>query len=461
MYLKECERGGKRGAWKRAAEELGMSSKTLSNRITATLNWDVLQKEAEARNAQWLRDKKADAGRAYIAAQEPADPTDERVRKLERKTVKQGDELSALRAKLKHDDRKHGIVMSLTDELPNLVQPIPYPDIEMTGRKHQDGREEVDAVVTLSDQHADRVIFPEHTWGLERYDFNIFRCRLWEWAKVIQRYTQHHLPNYYFDTLWVWHLGDAANGDIHDMKHKNHFQNTLKAAIEIGDAQAQALAYLAPFFRRIVVVGVSGNHGRTTRMNQWEDPHDNVDYLVMETMRLRFEGGEWADRVQIIAPQAWSAHVSVRGWSCHLNHGHGVTGQMGIPWYGFEKREGRVSRLAAYKGEVIDYFFYGHFHTPMKRPAAQGEAWHSGAWYMTDGYALNQLSVGNKPSQSLLMFSERFGRQMEIPIGLRDDKREEAMIAGEWEPPFGKRIEIVGPSAMPGAAFGDPMNVIS
>ena len=372
------------------------------------------------------------------------------IRRLERRVMTLQDSTRDLRKKLTHADRRGHIIEALTATAEEYITPIErmnWPKLKT--RKSQ---EDVDAFVTLSDQHADRVIREAGVWGLERYDFNVFRARLWEWAKVIKAYTMVHLPNYRFNTLWVGHLGDAVNGDIHNMKLKNQWGNSLKAALAVGDAQAEALLYLSEAFERIAVVCVSGNHGRTTNQIEWEDPHDNFDYLVAEAMRLRLADNP---RVQIFAPRAWSAHVEVRGHLCHLNHGHGVKGSMGIPWYGFERREGRVQRLLSFKDRQAEYFFYGHFHTPMTRPAGKGKAIHAGAWYFTDEFCQNALAVGNKPEQQLLMMSERFGRQMEIPLMVRDKVREDKMFAGEWNPPFGRSFAVSEPDA-----HGDDLPII-
>jgi hypothetical protein len=202
-------------------------------------------------------------------------------------------------------------------------------------------------------------------------------------------------------------------------------------------------------FERIAVVCVSGNHGRTTRQIEYEDPHDNFDYLVAKAMQLRLS--EYP-QIEIFTPQAWCAHVLIRGHLCHLNHGHGIVGTWGIPWYGFERREGRVQRLLEFKDQRVNYYFYGHFHTPLTRPAGQGKAIHAGSWYFTDEFAQTKLSVGNPPEQQMLMFSERWGRQIEIPIMLRDEERETKLHAGEWRSPFGTSLIVDEPSS---AAFNE------
>jgi len=364
------------------------------------------------------------------------------IRELERLLQAEREKSRELRRKVQHVDRDATIIEQLSQVIVDTYEPIAPVKLEMP--KSKKSQEPVDAVVTLSDQHTDRVIREEGTWGLEHYDFNVYRARLYEWAKVIRSYVTRHLPNYFFDTLWVWHLGDAVNGDIHNMKLKNFWANSLVASLAAGDVQAEALLWLAEAFKRVVVVCVPGNHGRTTKQIEWEDPYDNFDYLTAKAMALRL--AEYKNRLQIFTPRAWSAHVEVRGHLCHLNHGHGVTGTWGIPWYGFERREGRVQRLASFKNREVSYYFYGHYHTQLTRPSGKGKAIHAGSWYFTDEFSLNKLSVGNKPEQTMLMFSERFGRQLEVPIMLRDEEREGQLHDGKWIPPFGRELIVDEPS---------------
>ena len=430
LYIEEREGG--RGVMARIAKRLGRRTtrRAVEHALYNLPDWKELR--------SWVKP---------VAPPEPEevvehDPTDPALRKAERRVVALGDEVRQLRLKLRHSDRKDGIVLELAEQLESFVEPMLAPLSVLTNTNIERKQEPVDAVVTLSDQHADRVVRTAGSWGLERYDFNVYRARLFEWAKTIGRYCSVHLPNYKFETLWVWHLGDAVNGDIHNMKHRNHFGNSMVASLAIGDAQSEALAYLSQFFERIAVVCVPGNHGRTTQKVEWEDPFDNFDYLVAKTMKLRLDNN---DKVEIFTPRAWSAFVEVRGHLWNLNHGHGVKGVMGIPWYGFERREGRVQRLATFNNRPVDYFAYGHFHTPMTRPSGRGKAVHSGAWYFTDEYALNQLAVGNTPEQTLLVFSERFGRQMEIPLMVRDEEKEQLMFNGEYEPPFGRNLVVDEP----------------
>ena len=104
-----------------------------------------------------------------------------------------------------------------------------------------------------------------------------------------------------------------------------------------------------------------------------------------------------------------------------------------------------MRRLDAFNKRPSDYCAYGHFHTAMAGPRGRGKAVHAGAWYCTDDYAINSVAAGNPPEQTLLVFSERFGRQIEIPLMVRDEKKEQAMFNGEYDPPFGRNLVVDEP----------------
>ena len=184
-------------------------------------------------------------------------------------------------------------------------------------------------------------------------------------------------------------------GDIHNMKHRNHFKNSMVAAIAIGDAEAQAFDWIQRTTGlRISIICVPGNHGRTTIKVDDNSPHDNYDYLVGTQIATRLLSN---DRIQILVPAAWTAFVNVMGHIWAINHGHGVRGFAGFPWYGFDRKAQRIQSMVSRKKIRIDYFTYGHYHTDTKSSTAGAKSLHNGAWYLTDPYAIEQLSVGNTP----------------------------------------------------------------
>lgn len=369
----------------------------------------------------------------------PADHPD--LRAAERKTEDLRSQLRDIRSKLREADKRANIASRVEGVLretvrswePHLIEEKQFADREWN----------VDGVLLLSDEHADLQVQPEVVMGLEDYGFSIFRERLSRLARTMTAFTEHHLPQYRYDRLFVLKLGDSVQGNIHNMKHRNEWKNSLKAAVATGDVEADFIYQLTPFFPGGVhVVSIPGNHGRTTQRKEDEDPHDSFDFVVSSMMAARLSKLIDTGEVTIHVPRSWSALVDVRGWTIAMNHGDNVRGYAGFPWYGYDRYEGRVKALHnRYLENPIDYFVYGHYHTPTERTTADSRSVHNGAFYMTDPFAHHQLAVGNAPEQEFLTFMDREddrGYVFKVPIYLRNRDKERLVREGKREPELGR-----------------------
>ena len=430
---------GKTGYQKRAAEILGVRSNTLDKFLSRQTEWESLREVSDSLVPE-------------LVADHPE------LRRLERTNRALSDQLADTRKKLKESDRRAHVTENLVEVMRDEMSPLEIRDLPSA--HVEDAEYKVDGALLLSDEHADHRVLPELTMGVEDFDFNVFRCRLERLAKTTIGYVSHHLPKYLFERFWIFKLGDACQGDIHDMKLRNHFGNSVKAAVAIADAEADFIAKLSPYFPGGVhVVSVPGNHSRTTRMKQNEDPHDNLDYAITCGIAQRLNNYISDGRVTIHAPYSWTALVDVRGWNIVLNHGDNVRGFAGFPWYGFDRREGRVKALLnRVLDRPIDYFMYGHFHTSLSRTTADSKAIHNGAFYQTAGYETNALALGNLPSQELLVFQDKEedrGHIMQVPIYLRNRAKEAALRQGEYDPAIGRELtldKVSGEKVVPGVA---------
>lgn len=367
-------------------------------------------------------------------------------------------QISVLRERLRNTNkqlealhRRDTMVKQLADVVRESAQPLPpapqvmYYEGELAPKRHA-----VDFVALLSDQHADEVVNRSSVWGLEEFNFDIFRARLGRYRDLIRDYAVKHLPRYKPEKLWVFHLGDSVHGDIHDNGPRNHFRNTIKAALAVGDAQAQMIQSLVPCFEQIVVVCVSGNHPRRSKGKVYESPHDNFDYLVATQMATRLAS---EPTVSVIAPDSWTAFVEVRGRVWALNHGDEVTSYTGLPWVGFDRRSNRLQTLAASADVKIDYFAYGHYHTQALFTSAGGVSFHNGAFPAMDPYSIERVSVGRPPMQWLFVQDDERGVIMQLPILIRDESVEEMVRCGVYEPELGRRLTIDEITPAPDGGF--------
>ena len=265
-----------------------------------------------------------------------------------------------------------------------------------------------------------------------------------------------HLPRHAPERLWIFKLGDSVNGDIHGHGPKNHFPNTIKSAIAVGDAEAQFVQSLIPYFSLGVhVVGVSGNHPRRSEKKDYEGPHDNFDYLVGVQMATRLQGEIHAGRCSVTLPESGSAYVEVRHMLWGLSHGDDTTGYTGLPWVGFDRRNNRVQTLLGRVDRRADAFCYGHYHTPAAFPSAGAVSFHSGCWTAADPYAINRLAAGGEPQQTLVVVGDKprvRGILLPIPLYTRQKKPKRSTAKGSTRPSSAKKTRST--SSVPRARKG-------
>ena len=369
------------------------------------------------------------------------DPNHPELRRLERETKEHTRTITKLQQQVNAADEKQTAFEQLAATLESVVEPLEAvtPAVDF-GAATKDAHP-VDLVAQLTDQHADEVVTGPQSWGIERYNFDVFCLRLEKWATLIAEYATIHLPRHKVERLHIFHTGDATHGMMHDNKHRNFFGNAMRAAIAVADAQSEALAFLLQSVPYISMVGVSGNHPRMTIKKDHVDPHDNFDFMVVALMAARLSEYIKAGRLDIHAPKSWSAFVDVRGKIMALNHGDDVIGTWGIPWYGFAKKQARVQAMVGKKDAAVDFFWYGHHHTDVAITENNARAVHSGAFTATDAWTLEKLSSGGEPMQPLMVVDDRPGmraRLLDIPIWLRDPKVEAAFWAGKVKPTFGR-----------------------
>lgn len=376
----------------------------------------------------------------YEKRRKGLDPNHPELRRLERQVQEQVQQMRILREKLAAADDQQTVFDRLAATLDSVIEPldlVPYQKSGVPKKAHP-----VDMAVALSDQHADEIIQGAATWGLERYNFDIFCLRLQRYQKLLIEYgTGVHLPQHKVERLHVFHLGDSLHGDIHDHKHQNHFGNTMRAAIAVADAQAEMLAGVLEHVPYVNLVGVSGNHPRTTTRKNMDDPHDNFDYMVLALMQARLSRYITAGRLDVHAPRSWSAFVDVRGKVMALNHGDDVRGTWGIPWYGFSKKAARVQALVARAEQRVDFFWYGHYHTDVAVTESGARDVHTGAFTLTDPFAINAVSSGGEPVQSAMIIDDHPGmrsRLLDLPIWLRHEWTEQQYWEGKLKPKLGR-----------------------
>src|SRR3990167_5508062 len=137
------------------------------------------------------------ATKAFADRKNGIDPNHPELRRLERALQSSQHDLKAAREKLSVYDERQTVFEELAATLDDVVEPLDLAAPKLV--THDKSAHPVDFVVALSDQHADEVIEAPLTWGLERYNFDVFCLRLERWATLIVEYATTHLPRHYVE----------------------------------------------------------------------------------------------------------------------------------------------------------------------------------------------------------------------------------------------------------------------
>ena len=375
-------------------------------------------------------------------------PTHPEIREMERKVAVGEDRIRTLNAKLKDADKGAELFYELADVI-RTYTPQFTPSIPGRPEVVRDDAEPVTMIALEGDLHADELVESEQVWGLESYNFDVFRIRYERWAHKLIDYLTIHRPRWKYEELDILGLGDNLHGDIHDHRYRNHFGNTMMAAIAVGDVKAEAyrMIYDATGVP-INKVAVSGNHPRRTTQKDFGGPHDNFDFLVETQVATRLRDEPW---YEVALPDAWTAFVEIRGKVWCLNHGDGVRGHAGFPWYGFFRKNARVQSIMARTHDRVDFFAYGHYHTPSALADASHWSWHNGAYTATDAFALEAVGGINEPLQWAFIVDDHHGMIDILPIYVRDGGKEALFQGGDYEAALGREttLDLVRPTLGP------------
>lgn len=325
------------------------------------------------------------------------------------------EEIKRKDALIKTSQRKIGLFELLAEEMREVVVPLsPLPPIKILKdkKKHTE-----DVVMHLSDEHMDEVVDPKSVQGFECYNFDIARIRAETYVERVLNITQNTLSNYVFPNLWILAYGDHTSGEIHKVMDHSAYRNIFRNCFAISQVHALMIRDLAPYFENINIIYLSGNHGRRTPKKDYHGPWDNWDYMIGQTTMLLTRE---IPNLQFQIPNAFSITVEIAKHVFAIEHGDDIRSWNTIPFYGIERKSRRLVALNAVKDRHINYFVYGHFHTPSSLgDLSNNETIINGSWMATNPYTFNSLSGYTEPMQWLHGVHPEHGITWRYKINLR------------------------------------------
>jgi len=258
-------------------------------------------------------------------------------------------------------------------------------------------------VLLWSDLHAAEQVFSDQVHGLNEYNWKIMLARHDKLRKSLLSFKANR--PYPIPRLRILGLGDMVSGDIHDELRVTNEKILMETALQLGLDMAEWVESFVPYFEKITLDGIVGNHGRTTQKPQAKNQHSNFDWMVYHIMKLRLAGNL---SVTVNVPRSPFEVVNVMGRQLYMFHGDGIRSTMpGVPWGGVIRRTNEITKMMEPAFGRIDHFVLGHFHEPNivfnKRVIVNGSV------KGPDEYSLKYFGGGADAGQLLLVFNEKYG----------------------------------------------------
>ena len=256
----------------------------------------------------------------------------------------------------KYDDE------AICDALKDGIKALPkskgkYVPKKGSGKKNTEHQ----AVLIVTDAHAEEYVSPEETEGTLKYDFGVFESRMAATVQKTIEITEMMRKCAPVTDLNVFYLGDWFQGEIHP--DENGFGSTMAfpmAIPAVSKVIGEQITDLSAHFRNVNVYGVCGNHSRTSKKpvtkmradRNW----DTACYKIAEQFTSKQTNVKWN------IPKSMMTIADVLGWKCLLTHGDCVKRTCAEPLFAISRMIDAQHRQRRKDGTDFDYCFVGHWH---------------------------------------------------------------------------------------------------
>ena len=260
---------------------------------------------------------------------------------LKTDTERLDDALNALRAsKIEAADLRRTLTQIRTENdtaeairetIWELAAHNPEPPAWISGRSGRIGMRGC-PITVWSDPHYGEVVDPDQVNGVNDYNKNVAKRRLFRLYDTTVDLSFHHMgrANTVYPGIIVCLGGDMIGGDIHEELMATNDRTPQQAVNDLTDILAAGIENMALKFGRIYVPSVVGNHGRSTRKPRMKNRvFTNYDWSIYCNLARHFKKEK---HIRIDVPNGADVHFKSYGMRYMLTHGDslGVKGGDGI-----------------------------------------------------------------------------------------------------------------------------------
>lgn len=217
-------------------------------------------------------------------------------------------------------------------------------------------------MLLMSDWHWAEVVDPKQINGVNEFNMEIARARVERMVKNTIDVCFHHMVNPDYPGIVLGLAGDLIGGDIHEELMATNEVEVMPTILDLLDVLISVVKSFKAKFKRVFVVGVSGNHGRNTKKIRMKGRNaTNFDWLICQLLHRHFQ--EDPD-IHFQIPDGPDAHFRIYNTRYLMTHGDqfsggdGVIGPLGPIIRGDHKKRTRNGQIDM----DYDVMLMGHWH---------------------------------------------------------------------------------------------------
>jgi hypothetical protein len=270
----------------------------------------------------------------------------------------------------------------------------------------------------LSDLHHGEVVDPAQVFNCNEFDSKISERRIRHVVDTSIMLAHDVLREPKFPGCVLVLGGDNINGTIHEELVIGSDKRIMAQTIEIADILNGCVNKLIAAYGKVSIVGVAGNHGRTTRKPMAKFyAETNFDWLVYQMLE-RFNQRAIAEgKLHFLTPAARDVTFKIAGRRFRVSHGDqfrggdSIIGCLGPITRGDNKKRAMAQTLPT-DAEVYETLMLGHFHTLYQNAGLII----NGSTKGYDEYGLSCNFKYEPPQQAFFLVHENYGINHFMPV---------------------------------------------
>jgi hypothetical protein len=298
------------------------------------------------------------------------------------------------------------------DNIKDSIKRVHPIDLQYRPSKDK-SKPSVSLVITLGDWHIGADVKPEETQGFGHFNFDVATKRLKNLISAIVNWVSDLRQSANIDECVILGLADYIDGLIHDEIRIYSEFAPPEQVTRAGYLLAEFCRQIAGHFKKVRIHSLStDNHSRLTKKPMMQGRADwSLGFLVNEFARVALED---VKNLEFHIINAIKGLVEVQNHKFLIEHGNDIKSQMGIPYYGIQRVQGREAmRRMNTPDQTFDYHVIGHYHTP----AFMGNFIMNGALCGATVFD-HSLALNARPCQVAFLVHPKWGLYNFVPFWL-------------------------------------------